>query len=169
MTSSIRPTGWRPSRLHPTRWLAVRLGGQPWLPAYSPYIVRVDLLIRRFTAGRLSLLSFAGLPELFLTVAGRKSGLPRTTPLLCVPRDGHWLVAGSNWGQPKPPMWVGNLVSAGSATVELHGASTAVTARLLAGEERARAWESMLEVWPNYARYAARTDREIPVFALTPA
>lgn len=169
MTTSPRPTAWQPSRLHPTRWLAVLIGGQPWLPRYSPHIVRMDLAIRRLTGGRLSLLSFAGLPELFLTVAGRKSGLPRTTPLLCVPRDGHWLVAGSNWGQAKPPLWVGNLVSAGAGSVEFHGATTPVAARLLAGEERARAWAAMLEVWPNYAKYAARTDREIPVFALTPA
>lgn len=145
------------------------LGGQPWLPPYSAYIVKVDLFIRRLTAGRLSLLSLAGLPELFLTVVGRKSGIPRTTPLLCVPRDGYWLVAGSNWGQPKPPLWVGNLVSAGGATVEVHGATTPVTARLLTDAEREQAWRSMLDVWPNYATYAARTDREIPVFALTPA
>ena len=26
----------------------------------------------------------------------------------------------------------------------------------------------MLETWPNYAKYAERTDREIPVFLLTP-
>jgi deazaflavin-dependent oxidoreductase (nitroreductase family) len=163
------PTAWQPARLHPTRWLAVLLGGQPWLPRFAPYVVRLDLLVRRLTAGRLSLLSFAGLPELFLTVVGRRSGLPRTTPLLCVPRDGHWLVAGSNWGAPKPPAWVGNLVSAGAGSVELHGDTTPVTAALLVGEERAQAWAAMLEVWPNYAKYAARTDREIPVFALTPA
>lgn len=162
------PTAWHPSRLHPTRWLAVLLGSQPWLPSFAPTIVRLDLLVRRLTAGRLSLLSFAGLPELFLTVLGRKTGLPRTTPLLCVPRDGHWLVAGSNWGQPRPPMWVGNLVSAGEGTVEFRGDSTPVTARLLTGAERQSAWEALLEVWPSYATYAARTDREIPVFALTP-
>ena len=31
------------------------------------------------------------MPNLALTVPGRKSGIPRTTPLLCVPHDGGWL------------------------------------------------------------------------------
>lgn len=154
--------------MHPTRWLAVRIGGQPWLPRCAPYIVKVDLLLRRLTGGRITLLSFAGLPELFLTVAGRRSGTPRTTPLLCVPSDGTWLVAGSNWGGPKAPQWVGNLIAADSATVGFHGRDTVVSASLLLGDERATAWREMLELWPNYAKYASRTDREIPVFRLTP-
>ncbi|UUZ60986.1 nitroreductase family deazaflavin-dependent oxidoreductase [Nocardioides sp. B-3] len=132
-------------------------------------IVRLDLTLRRLSAGRLTLLAFAGLPELFLTVRGRKSGLPRTTPLLCVPRDGSRLVAGSNWGGPTPPLWVGNPAAAGAATVEFRGRDTTVTARLLEGEERASARTEMLSVWPNYAKYARRTTREIPVFELTPA
>ncbi len=41
--------------------------------------------------------------------------------------------------------------------------------RELAGDERAAAWEHMVETWPNYAKYAERTDRVIPVFWLTPA
>ena len=120
------PPPWRPSRLHPTRWLAVRLGGLPWLPRLAPYIVRVDLLLRRLTGGRITLLTFAGLPELFLTIAGRKTGQLRTTPLLCVPRYGSWLVAGSNWGGPKPPAWVGNLAAADIAKVGFHGRDTDV-------------------------------------------
>jgi deazaflavin-dependent oxidoreductase (nitroreductase family) len=146
----------------------VRIGGQPWLHRFAAYIVKMDLVLRRLTVGRITLLSFAGLPELFLTVAGRKSGQLRTTPLLCVPQDGSWLVAGTNWGGPKPPLWVGNLVSAGAATVAVHGRDTEVEARLLVGAERATAWGEMQVVWPNYAKYELRTDRDIPVFRLTP-
>jgi hypothetical protein len=29
------------------------------------------------------------------------------------------------------------------------------------------AWQTMLETWPNYAKYEERTDRTIPVFRLT--
>lgn len=144
------------------------LGGQPWLPRFAPYVVRLDLALRRVTAGRITLLSLAGLPELYLTVAGRRTGLPRTIPLLCVPADGHWLVAGSNWGQPEPPLWVGNLIAAGQALVSWHAREVPVTARRLEGEERSLAWRAMLEVWPNYAKYAARTDRDIAIFELTP-
>lgn len=162
------PSFWRPSRLHPTRWMAVAIGGQRWLPRCAPAIVRLDMLLRRLTGGRVTLLTFAGLPELFVTVAGRRTGRLRTTPLLCVPRDGCWLVAGTNWGGPKPPDWVTNLAAADLARVSFHGRDTDVHATLLDGDERAAAWREMLEVWPNYAKYAERTDRVIPVFRLTP-
>ena len=162
------PSPWRPSRLHPTRWMAVALGGQPWLPRCAPYIVRADLALRRLTGGHITLLTFAGLPELFLTVAGRRTGRVRTTPLLCVPQDGCWLVAGTNWGGPKPPQWVTNLGAAGVAQVSFRGRDTDVDATLLEGDERAAAWREMVAGWPNYAKYAERTEREIPVFRLTP-
>lgn len=153
--------------MHLLRPIAVWLGGRSWMPRFNPWIVRTDTLIQRATRGRLTLLSLGGIPELFLTVRGRKSGLPRTTPLLCAPIEDGWLVAGSNWGQPKPPAWALNLEAAGEAQVVFQGVSHAVTARRLSGDERDRAWQQLLAVWPNYATYAARTDREIGVFALT--
>lgn len=99
---------------------------------------------------------------------GRKSGEPRTTPLLCVPHEGGWLVAGSNWGAPKLPIWVLNLRAAGGGEVVFKGRRTAVDARQAEGEERAALWRVMNRTWPNYDHYAARTDREIPVFVLMP-
>jgi len=78
--------------MNPIRWLAIRLGRQPWLPKLAKYIVGLDVAIQRLTRGRLTLLSMAGLPEIMLTVAGRKSGIPRSTPLLCVPHGDGWLV-----------------------------------------------------------------------------
>ena len=154
--------------MNPMRRLAILLGRQPWLPRFTRQIVALDHLLRRLTRGRVTLLTFAGLPELFLTVPGRRTGIPRTTPLLCVPHEGGWLVAGSNWGAPQPPAWVGNLRAASQATVEFRGRETVTTARPVEGEERARVWQVMLATWPNYAKYAERTDREIPVFFLAP-
>jgi deazaflavin-dependent oxidoreductase (nitroreductase family) len=155
--------------MNPIRPLAIRLGRQPWLPRFAKYIVALDVLIQRLTRGRLTMLSLAGLPEIMLTVAGRKSGIPRSTPLLCVPHEDGWLVAGTNWGAPKPPVWVGNLDAADTATVRFHGRTSAVTPRRVEGDERTAYWQVMLEMWPNYAKYAERTDREIPVFLLEPS
>jgi len=154
--------------MNPIRWLAIRLGRQPWLPKLAKYIVGLDVAIQRLTRGRLTLLSMAGLPEIMLTVAGRKSGIPRSTPLLCVPHGDGWLVAGTNWGAPKPPVWVVNLDAADTATVRFHGRTSTVTPRRIEGDERTAYWQVMLEMWPNYAKYAERTDREIPVFLLEP-
>ena len=52
--------------------------------------------------------------------------------------------------------------------VTFKGRTVAADARLLAGPERDEKWAVMLETWPNYAKYAERTDRELPVFWLTP-
>jgi hypothetical protein len=43
-----------------------------------------------------------------------------------------------------------------------------MTARELAGEEKAAWWERAVAAWPDYAGYQKRTDREIPVFVLEP-
>jgi deazaflavin-dependent oxidoreductase (nitroreductase family) len=154
--------------MNPLRPIALALGAQPWLPTYSKFIVGLDRSIQGVSRGRLTLLMAAGLPEIMLSVVGRKSGIIRTTPLLCVPYGGGWLVAGSNWGGATPPAWVANLAAAGEATITWKGADHAVTARRVEGEERAELWSVMLRTWPNYAKYAERTEREIPVFWLMP-
>jgi deazaflavin-dependent oxidoreductase (nitroreductase family) len=43
------------------------------------------------------------------------------------------------------------------------------TAREVSGDEREDWWERAVEVWPDYADYQTKTDREIPVFVLEPA
>ncbi len=148
--------------------VAVRVGSLGFMPRLLPAITATDKGLQRVTGGRVSILDVAGLPNLTLTVAGRRSGLARSTPLLAVPRDGHWLVAGSNFGQPSPPVWVVNLEAATTADITVKGTTTTVTPRRLQGEERARAWDDMVAVWPNFRLYAERTEREIKVFQLTP-
>ncbi len=154
--------------MNPLRWMALRLGAQPWLHRFARLIVGLDLTIQRLTRGRLDLLTFAGLPEILVQVPGRRTGVLRSTPLLCVPRGDGWLVAGSNWGAPTPPAWVGNLLAADEPLVTFRGHTVAADARLLAGPEREEAWAVMLETSPNYATYAERTGRELPVILLTP-
>jgi len=147
--------------------VAVRIGAIPWLPRFLPQIVWCDKALHRITGGRVTVLDLAGLPNLNLTVRGRKSGIERTTPLLCVPDGDTILIAGSYFGGPRMPLWVGNLRAAGGdASVEYRRARFGVHATELSGDERAAAWRHMLETWPNYATYEKRTDRTIPVFRL---
>ncbi len=149
--------------------LAVRLGALPWLPRFLPQIVWLDTRLQRITRGRLSLADLAGLPNLLLTVPGRRTGTPRSTPLLCVPDRGRYLVAGSYFGGLKEPMWVRNLEASGAGELRHKGRRMPFTARRLAGEERAAAWALMNRIWPNYRKYEERTQREIKVFELVPA
>lgn len=148
--------------------LGVRVGAISWMPKLLPQIVRTDKLLQRLTHGRLTILDIAGLPNLMLTTTGRKSGLPRSNPLLCVP-DGHRiLIAGSYFGGPVEPLWVKNLEADPEVTVRFRNRTTALTARRLVGAERAEAWTTMVRTWPNFTRYEQRTAREIKVFELVP-
>ena len=147
--------------------LAIRIGAIPWMPKLLPQIVWTDRRLQAASRGRVSILDIAGLPNLVLTVVGRKSGIPRSTPLLCVPDGEQWLIAGSYFGGPDMPVWVHNLRAAAEATITWQGRRIDVTAREVEGEERAQRWQVMLRTWPNFAKYEERTDRLIPVFELT--
>jgi len=152
--------------------LAVKIGSIEWMPKLLPQITATDKFVQRISRGRVTILDIAGLPNLMLTVRGRKSGVPRTTPLLCVPYQRGNLVAGSNFGQLKPPVWVVNIRAAAEkgelVGVRTEGRSHQARVREITGAEREQLWAHMVRTWPNYAKYAERTDRTIPVFLLDP-
>jgi deazaflavin-dependent oxidoreductase (nitroreductase family) len=152
--------------------LAIRIGAIPWMPKLLPQITATDKFVQRISGGRVTILDIAGLPNLMLTVKGRKSGVPRTTPLLCVPYQDGNLIAGSNFGGEKKPVWVVNVRAAiekGELVgVGADGRTYDAKPREVTDAERDELWEHMIKTWPNYARYAARTDRTIPVFFLDP-
>ena len=57
--------------------------------------------------------------------------------------------------------------AADSVTIRYRRRDLTVSCREMVGEERDRAWETMRALWPNFDKYAERTDRLIPVFRLT--
>ncbi|WP_335933684.1 nitroreductase family deazaflavin-dependent oxidoreductase [Streptomyces sp. PTD5-9] len=137
----------------------------------APHVVpAADRAVHRLTRGRV-LLSARMLPGLVLTVPGARSGLPRTTPLACVPEgEGaarSWLLVGSNFGRPGHPAWTANLLAGPDrAVVNWHGRDIPVRATLLSGAEREAAWRAAVGFWPPYASYQARVEREIRLFRL---
>jgi len=147
--------------------VAVKVGSISWMPKLLPQIVWTDNLVHRVTRNRYGILDIAGLPNVVLTVPGRKSGIPRSTNLLTVLDGDEWLIAGSYFGAPKQPVWVANLRAADTATIRYRGRDYTVTWREMEGADRAAAWETMRALWPNFDMYAERTDRLIPVFRLT--
>lgn len=150
--------------------LAIWFGRQDATRENSHLVVTVDSWMSRISRGRVPLLRVAGLPTLTLHVPGRKSGVARSTPLLCASWENGLLIVGSNWGGEKMPAWVYNLRAAGEGTVEMsvYGARLVVDVRELPEEERDSAWASAVRVWPNYEIYARRTTRKLPIFHLTP-
>jgi deazaflavin-dependent oxidoreductase (nitroreductase family) len=108
-----------------------------------------------------------GTTILLLTTEGRSSGEPRTTPLIHRVDDGRWVVVASKGGAPQHPAWYENLVANPEVTIQVRAEEIPVTATTAEGEERARLWPLMVEVWPSYEDYAAKTEREIPVVVFT--
>ena len=108
-----------------------------------------------------------GATILLLTTQGRKSGEPRTTPLIHRVDGDRWVVVASKGGAPENPSWFENLRANPDAEIQVGSEQVPVRATTAEGEERARLWSLMTDVWPAYDDYQARTDREIPVVLLS--
>jgi deazaflavin-dependent oxidoreductase (nitroreductase family) len=107
-----------------------------------------------------------GTEILLLTTDGRRSGEPRTTPLIHRTDGGRWVIVASKGGAPANPGWYENLMANPEATIQVRGEEISVRASTAEGEERERLWARMAEVWPDYDAYQTRTEREIPVVVL---
>ena len=128
---------------------------------------RVHRAVVRVGGGRV-LGRVSGMPVLLLTTRGRHTGKQRTVPLTYL-RDGvDLVVVGSFGGSNRAPAWWLNLEHDPHAAVQLDGATIAVSTRTADASERARLWPNVIAVNPGYARYQARTHRQIPIVLLTP-
>jgi deazaflavin-dependent oxidoreductase (nitroreductase family) len=116
------------------------------------------------TAG--TTLGDTGLPVVIVTNLGAKTGAVRKTPLMRVEHDGAYAAVGSVGGGPKNPVWVYNLRANPQVVVQDGPNKFELTARELAGAERDVWWERSVAAYPDYADYAKKTDRLIPVFVL---
>lgn len=134
----------------------------------APHVIpALDRAVHRLTRGKV-ILSAQMLPGVILTSVGARSGLTRRTPLACMPEEGgrSWILIGSNFGRDGHPAWTANLMARPDVEISWKGADIAVTAHLLAGEERAAVWKTALAFWPPYATYQARIEREIRLFRI---
>lgn len=149
--------------------LVQRLGAQRWFAALGRRLAPLDRRLYRLTHGRWSVLGRHSLPWLLITTTGRKSGLPRTQPLLYIMDGGGYIVVGSNWGQAHHPAWSENLLAQPTARVTLGDREFDVRATLTTDAERDRLWQQAQQIWPGYAAYAKRADgRQIRIFRLMP-
>ena len=117
---------------------------------------------------RLGLKRFRGGDLLFLTTTGRKSGQPRTTPVLYLVDGDRWIVAASNGGADWEPGWWLNLQAGSAASVEVGGVSTPVSGAEITGADRETWWRRLNDVL-DYEAYQRKVSRQIAVVALTPA
>jgi deazaflavin-dependent oxidoreductase (nitroreductase family) len=124
--------------------------------------------IRRYreTKGEVGHIWRRGSKILLLTTKDRRTGKPRTTPLIYEDADGAYVIVASNGGAPEHPGWYRNLVKEPQAELQVKGEVFPARARTATGDERKRLWKLAAQQWPDYDEYQKRTDRQIPVVVL---
>ena len=153
------------SRLYrATAWLT---GTRPGRRLAMELAARVDPWLLRRTNGRLS--TTPHIKQVLLTVPGRKSGEPRTTPLLYFTQGAEVILIASSFGRDSHPAWYLNVAAHPEVTLTAKG----TTARYLAREETDEAERERLlalaaRMFSAYGGYVERTSRRIPVLRLTP-
>lgn len=108
------------------------------------------------------------LPTLLLTTTGRKSGEPRSLPLIYGPVGDSYAVIASKGGLPTHPLWYANLEATPECEIKVGAKAFSARARVAEGEERERIWSQMAKIYPPYLDYQKATERTIPVVVLDP-
>ncbi|MGX6510619.1 nitroreductase family deazaflavin-dependent oxidoreductase [Rhodococcus sp. SJ-2] len=133
------------------------------------WMSRVNVALYRATGGRLggkwrvgSAFPW-GIPVCLLTTTGRKTGQPRTAPLLFLEADGKVLLVASQGGLPKHPLWFRNIQANPEVTVQIRSDIRQMKARVATDAERAQYWPKLTAMYPDFDNYQSWTDRVIPV------
>jgi deazaflavin-dependent oxidoreductase (nitroreductase family) len=130
-------------------------------------LTKVHVAALRLSGGRIGA-TVRGAPVLILHHRGRRSGQERVCPLLYLPDGERMVIVASKGGSHRHPAWFLNLREMEEAEVEVGGKTKPVSVRIAAPEERDALWPRVVEVWPDYAAYQKRTEREIPLIVLEP-
>lgn len=142
---------------------------KPGAWAFARSAHHIDRLLLRLSGGRLTAPGvFAGLPPVFVTMTGAKSGLTRTVPLIGIPTGGDIALIGTRFGQPGTPAWYHNLKKTPEVEVQFGNRRVPAIAREVEGPVRDEVWDEGCRVYSGYAAYASRIkDRTIRVMVLT--
>jgi deazaflavin-dependent oxidoreductase (nitroreductase family) len=111
---------------------------------------------------------FEGMPLLLVHNVGAKSGREFVTPLVYLADDGRHVIFASKGGAPNNPGWFHNLKAEPNVSIEVGTDTLEVLAEEATGQERDRLYGIQAEQQPQFAEYATKTDRKIPVIVLTP-
>jgi deazaflavin-dependent oxidoreductase (nitroreductase family) len=90
------------------------------------------------------------------------------TPLVYFEDRGRYVVVGSDGAARRDPQWWKNLAVNPRGSIRVGRKKLEIEATLATGEERERLWELGKEVNPMWAKYQAKTERQLPVVVLTP-
>ncbi len=148
-----------------------RMSSMQWASRFMTHrLHRWDRWFHRLSNGRWSATEIlAGLPIIFVTAKGVKSGELRTTPLLAISDGGNYILIATKFGADHHPAWYYNLKANPSVEVNFRGTISTYIAEELEGHARLKGWERAVAYYPGYRAYKDRAaDRKIPVIVLRP-
>jgi F420H(2)-dependent quinone reductase len=128
---------------------------------------KLNTPVYRLSGGRIGG-KVGGGPVLLLTTTGRKSGQPRTAPVLYLADGDRFVVINTNAGNQKTPAWSLNLKANPEAEVEIGRRRIKVLAWIAGGREREDLWRRHMQQYSGWDYYKSKLDREITVFILEP-
>ena len=99
---------------------------------------------------------------------GARTGLTKDFPLMYVPYKNGIVLVASLAGAPRHPVWYHNLIKHPEFEVTVGHTTRNLVARIASAEEKARVWPLCCRVYPDFALYQRRTERDIPVFICEP-
>ncbi len=111
---------------------------------------------------------FEGMPLVLVHNVGAKSGREFITPLVYLADGDRYVIFASKAGAPVNPGWYHNLKAEPNVSIEVGTETLDVVATEATGEERDRLYRTQEEQQPQFAEYATKTERKIPVIVLTP-
>jgi deazaflavin-dependent oxidoreductase (nitroreductase family) len=129
---------------------------------------RLNVVVYKLSGGRLMNKGPADKPICIVTMTGRKTGKKREVPLMHVPSGDRKILVASLGGISKNPVWYYNLKANPEVTITVDGVTRAYRTREVSPDEKASLWPTIVEAYPPYDEYQARTDRDIPVFVCDP-
>lgn len=159
----------KPGRVHRAllqgalRFASTRFGG--WF--FTTITPSIDRYLLTKSSGRFSVSGLA-IPTLLLTTKGRRTGKPRSTPLIYLLDDSVWVVIGSKGGRATHPAWYLNILANDVVTVTLDGSDIPCTAQEIHGSSRELLWSQFAKIHPGFNTYQSRVNRQIPVITLRP-
>jgi deazaflavin-dependent oxidoreductase (nitroreductase family) len=149
---------------------------KPFTPAQERFgsvairwMSRANVWLFRLSGGRRGARVPGGAPILLLTVKGRKSGAPRTVPLLYLADGDRLVLVASKGGMSHHPTWYLNLEANPDVEVEIGNERRPMVARTASAEEKRALWPRLTQMYRDYDTYQARTTRDIPVVILSPS
>jgi deazaflavin-dependent oxidoreductase (nitroreductase family) len=128
----------------------------------------LNTTVYRLTGGRIGGRFLRGAPVFLVTTIGRKSGQPRTSPLLYLKEGDDYVIVASKGGMSHHPLWYRNIEANPDVEIEIGREKFKARARRANAEEKKVLWPKLVAMYPDYDDYQARTERDIPVVILSP-